>query len=258
MEEMIKQWTTVAETDVDGYGYGYDVDGDGDGSGYNSSNGFSDGSGYGCGYGVSDCASGWGYGCGTGCGDGDYGYGYGCGTGCGDGGYGYGCGTGCGDGGSGVGSGYGIKSFCGETVYIIDGIQSIVKRIKGNLAKGYILNSDFTKTTCYVVKSDGCFAHGETLKKAREALQSKIFERMDIDETISEFRKKFKPGVKYPGEDYFVWHHYLTGSCEMGRRSFVNDRGIDLADTFTPEEFIEICKDAYGGEIIRQLKERYK
>ena len=44
----------------------------------------------------------------------------------------------------------------------------------------------------------------------------------------------------------------------MGRRSFVNDRGIDLADTFTPEEFIEICKDAYGGEIIRQLKERYK
>ena len=258
MEEMIKQWTTVAETDVDGYGYGYDVDGDGDGSGYNSSNGFSDGSGYGCGYGVSDCASGWGYGCGTGCGDGDYGYGYGCGTGCGDGGYGYGCGTGCGDGGSGVGSGYGIKSFCGETVYIIDGIQSIVKRIKGNLAKGYILNSDFTKTTCYVVKSDGCFAHGETLKKAREALQIKIFERMDIDETISEFRKKFKPGVKYPGEDYFVWHHYLTGSCEMGRRSFVNDRGIDLADTFTPEEFIEICKDAYGGEIIRQLKERYK
>ena len=81
---------------------------------------------------------------------------------------------------------------------------------------------------------------------------------MDIDETISEFRKKFKPGVKYPGEDFFVWHHYLTGSCEMGRRSFVNDREIDLSDTFTPEEFIEICKDAYGGEIIRQLKERYK
>ena len=234
MEEMIKQWTTVAETDGDGSGSGYG----GYGYGYGGSgSGYGDGSGYGWGYGVSDCASGWGYGCGTGCGDGGTGYGYG---------------------GSGVGSGYGIKSFCGETVYIIDGIQSIVKRIKGNLAKGYILNSDFTKTTCYVVKSDGCFAHGETLKKAREALQSKIFERMDIDETISEFRKKFKPGVKYPGEDYFVWHHYLTGSCEMGRRSFVNDRGIDLADTFTPEEFIEICKDAYGGEIIRQLKERYK
>lgn len=236
MEEMIKQWTTVAETDGDGSGVGSGYGGYGYGYG-SSGSGYGDGSGYGWGYGVSDCASGWGYGCGTGCGDGGTGYGYG---------------------GSGVGSGYGIKSFCGETVYIIDGIQSIVKRIKGNLAKGYILNSDFTKTTCYVVKSDGCFAHGETLKKAREALQNKLFERMDKDETISEFRKKFKPGVKYPGEDYFVWHHYLTGSCEMGRRSFVNDRGIDLADTFTPEEFIEICKDAYGGEIIRQLKERYK
>ena len=241
---MMKQWTTVVKTNGCGDGCG---DGDGCGYGsssaynyspdYSSSNGFSDGSGYGWGYGVSDCASGFGYGCGDGCGDGD--------------------GDGSGDG-DGDGCGYGIKSFCGETVYIIDGIQTIVKRIKGNLAKGCILNSDFTKTACYVVKSDGCFAHGETLKKAREALQSKIFERMDIDEKISEFRKKFKPGVKYPGEDFFVWHHYLTGSCEMGRRSFVNDREIDLSDTFTPEEFIEICKDAYGGKIIRQLKERYK
>lgn len=241
MEEMIKQWLTAAKTDVSGYvsGYGY-RDGVGYGHGYSRGYGGDDGYGYGdgcgdgSGFGVADCASGLGYGCGDGCGDGD---------------------DGCGDG---DGDGDGIKSFCGETVYIIDGIQTVVKQIKGNLAKGYILNSDFTKTACYVVKSDGCFAHGETLKKAREALQDKLFERMDINEKISEFRKKFKPGVKYPGEDYFVWHHYLTGSCEMGRRSFVNDRGIDLADTFTPEEFIEICKDAYGGKIIRRLKERYK
>ena len=239
MEEMIKQWTTVAETDGSGRGCGYGY-GDGFGVGHGDSCGYgsSSGYGYGDGFGVDDCASGLGYGCGDGSGDGSDGYSYGDGYGDGD--------------------GDGIKSYCGETVYIIDRIQTIVKRIKGNLAKGYILNSDFTKTACYVVKSDGCFAHGETLKKACEALQSKIFERMDIDENISEFRKKFKPGVKYPGEDYFVWHHYLTGSCEMGRRSFVNDREIDLSDTFTPEEFIEICKDAYGGKIIRQLKERYK
>ena len=233
MEEIIKQWTTVAETDGNS-------DGSGDGSGY--------GYGYGSGYGYGDdSGDGSGYGSG-------YGYGSSSGDGYGDG-SGYGSVYGFGDG---SGSGDGIKSFCGETVYIIDGIQTIVKRIKGNLAKGYILNSDFTKTTCYVVKSDGCFSHGETLKKAREALQNKLFERMDKDETISEFRKKFKPGVKYPGEDYFVWHHYLTGSCEMGRRSFVNDRDIDLSDKFTPEEFIEICKDAYGGEIIKQLGELYK
>ena len=227
MEEIIKQWTTVAKTDGNS-----DGSGDGSGSGYGYGDGSGGGSGYGSGYGGGDAF-----------GDGS----------------GYGSGVGYGDGsGYGSGVGGGIKSFCGETVYIIDGIQTIVKRIKGNLAKGYILNSDFTKTTCYVVKSDGCFSHGETLKKAREALQNKLFERMDKDETISEFRKKFKPGVKYPGEDYFVWHHYLTGSCEMGRRSFVNDREIDLSDKFTPEEFIEICKDAYGGEIIKQLGEWYK
>lgn len=39
---------------------------------------------------------------------------------------------------------------------------------------------------------------------------------------------------------------------------FIGKKVIVRSDKFTPEEFIEICEDAYGGEIIRQLKERYE
>jgi hypothetical protein len=52
---------------------------------------------------------------------------------------GYGSGSGYG-----YGSGDGIKAFCGENVYQIDGIQTIIRKLKGNIAKGVILNSDLT------------------------------------------------------------------------------------------------------------------
>ena len=40
--------------------------------------------------------------------------------------------------GSGYGDGDGIKAFCGKAVYLIDGIQTIIRKLKGNIAKGVI------------------------------------------------------------------------------------------------------------------------
>jgi len=119
------------------------------------------------------------------------------------------------------------------------------------------VNSDFTLTPCYIVRGNGCFAHGKTRKEAQEALQAKIFENMDTDEAIDKFLATFEKGKKYSGKDFFEWHHYLTGSCQMGRETFVRDQGLNLDDTFTVDEFIELCENSYGGEIIKQLKERY-
>lgn len=70
--------------------------------------------------------------------------------------------------------------------------------------------------------------------------------------------KKIKDGVKYPAREFYDWHHKLTGSCEFGRKSFAQDHGIDLdAGMYTAREFVEITKDAYGGEIVGRLKEYY-
>lgn len=217
---------------------------------------------YSCGYGN-------GYGNGTSCGYGDGTFGScGSGTSIGDGaGYGYshigennssdgiGKGSGFVDG-SGFGDGYddNIKSFDGKDVFLIDGIQTIITAIFGNVAKGYILENDLTLTPCYVAKSGNTFAHGNTLKEAIDALHDKLFDDMPEEDRIAEFFKTHSPGVKYPAKDLFVWHNRLTGSCEAGRMSFARSHGIDLEnDTFTIEEFVSLCKDSYGGETIKKL-----
>lgn len=104
------------------------------------------------------------------------GSGFGCALGEVDG-YGYGCGY---EDSRGYGHGYcydsnysDIKTFNGDTVYKINGLSTIIKQVKNNIAKGFILKGDFTLTPCYIVKGDNSkFAHGETIPKAFENLQS--------------------------------------------------------------------------------------
>ena len=198
--------------------------------------------------------SGYGYGYGSGDGYGD-GYGYGSGDGYG---YGYGSGDGYGDG-YGSGSGDGLKMFNDMRIFKIDGVQTIITHIKGNVAKGFILKNDFTLEACYIVKGNNCFAHGETLRKAQEALEEKLFEDLDVEERISMFIKKFKLGKEYLAKDFYSWHNKLTGSCEMGRKAFAKDHDINLeSDVMTVVEFIDLTKDAFGGSVIRQLAEELK
>lgn len=230
--ENVKEWI---ENNGSGFSYG---DGYGLGSGFSYGFGLGSSDGYGDGYGSSD-----GYSDGYGSGDGR-----GLGSGYGD----------CYGSGYGFGSGYGVEKYNNMPVYLIDGIQTIITHVKENFANGYILNEDFTLIPCFIAKGNGYFAHGKTLREAREALQSKIFEYMDTAKVIEEFAKKFNKGEKYPGTEFFEWHHYLTGSCLIGRESFVKNHGLNLDNLYTVKEFIDICENDYGGEIIKKLKEFYE
>lgn len=213
-----------------GYGFGY-------GDGYGSGSGFVYG--YGTGYGFV-------YGSGSGYGTGN---GHGCGSG-----FGYGSGTGTG---YGTGYGSGIKKYNQSEIHLIDEIQTILTSVCGNLAKGYILKEDLTLSPCFIAKGNGYFAHGETAKEAREALEEKIFSKMDTEEAIDRFLQEFDFDKKYPARDFYIWHNRLTGSCEMGRNYFIAKHGIDLdQDTYTIQEFIDMTKDDYGGEIILKIRER--
>ena len=237
LDEKIKAFLPVSYGD--GYGYGC---GDGSGDGY----------GYGCGDGC-----GYGYGSGDGYGDGSGdGYGDGSGDGRGDG-YGDGSGDGCGDGcgyGDGSGDGYGIKNFNGEAVYKIDGVNTLIRSVRGNTAHGAILNGDLTLTPCYIVKQDNVFAHGKTLREAMEALRDKLFEDMPEDERIDTFLRETDREKAYPTQYFYDWHHRLTGSCDMGRKQFARDHGVDLEHgMMTLTEFLELTKDAYGGDVIRKV-----
>ena len=180
--------------------------------------------------------------------------GYGYGSGYGDG-SGYGSGSGSG---SCYGDGDGLKSLNGQPVDMIDDVPTILTRIIGDAAKGFIVCADFSLAPTFVCKQGNTFAHGETLHKAREALLEKLFDDMPTEERIAAFCEEFKPGVKRPATDFFSWHHRLTGSCEKGRREFARQHDVDLdSDELTPEEFFALTRDSYGGSIIRQTEEAF-
>ena len=207
----------------------------------------------------------------------DYNYGrgigYGNGKGYGDGvgkgreynfGHGYGWGNGCDydcNYGNGNGNSYSdrIKNINGYDVYRVDDIPTIFTHIHGNIAKGYILEQNVILKPCYIVKGNGYFAHGETLRDAQFALEEKILSGMDIRKKIKLFKEKFSDvNKKYLVKDFYQWHHILTGSCEMGRKSFARNHDIDIEnDMMTVKEFISLTEDAYRGKIIKELKENY-
>lgn len=208
-----------------------------------------------------------GYGSGRGSGGG-YGWGFGDGSGRGSGGgngdgsdccYRWGCGDGNGDGyGWGYGDGNGVKDINGNHVYIVDGIQTIIKSVRSNIAQGFVLQSDLTLKPCYIVKERNKFAHGDTLHDAFSALQEKLYDDSTEEERIEAFRKKFPEyDTPYPNRDLFAYHHVLTGSCRMGRESYCKDKGIDLDGSTTVREFIELTKGSYGGDVICKLPEVY-
>ena len=217
------------------------------------------------------------YGNGFGSGDGSSGYGVGYGSGgdsdCGDGsdygrgnvsGYGirYGCGFG-GGGGSDYCNGYGrvdfsrIKSYNGKRVYDIDGVATLIFSVHGNLAKCKTIGEDLTLSDCYVAKNGSFFAHGDTAREAIFALRVKVITNMNVDEKISEFLSTFERGKKYLTIDFYRWHNLLTGSCEYGRQKFAKEHGVDIAGEMTVDEFIALTEDAYGGNVIKKLKDRY-
>ena len=207
------------------------------GYGYGSGNGFGDGSG---------CGSVAGYG---------YGYGFGDGSGCGSvAGYGYGFG----DGSERLDGEGGILSFNKQQVHIIDNVQTILKSVRGDIAKGFIIMSDLTLKPCYVVRNAYCYAHGDTLKEALKALEDKYVLMLPVEVRITEFKDKFSDKTKeYPNKDFYEWHYKLTGSCKTGRDAFCKNNSIDLNSTMTINEFIDLTINSYNGEIINQLKKAY-
>ena len=224
--------------------------GNGSGNGSGSGNGNDSGYGYG-----SSC--GYGYGRGDGSGSG-YGNGSGYGSGCD---YSYGNGSGLYDGegrGYSNGSGGGIKKINGYIVYKVDDLYTIFTSIHGNIAKGFIIEKNTKLIPCYIVKENNKFAHGETLHDAFASLQEKLYDGSTEEERIKAFKTKFPEyDTKYDNRDLFTYHHILTGSCRMGRESFIKSRGISLNGKTTVREFVELTKGAYGGNIIIKLAQEY-
>ena len=234
-----------------GYGsdYGY---GSGDGSGSGCGDGSGSGCGYGDGYGF-DYGYGSGDGSGYGSGSGsDYGYGYGYGDGSGSD-YGYGS-----DYGDGSGDGSTFKIFNGKKVYIIDSIPCTFISIKKNIALIEVIYKDLTTTKTFLAKDQNFFAHGKTAKEAVDAAYKKKISNMDVESKINLFVKTFDFDSVQSNRTFFDWHYTLTGSCELGRELFVKENAIDLNKSMSTKKFLELTKNAYGGDTIKKIIEIHK
>ena len=227
---------------INGYGCGC---GSGDAYGYVGRYGYGSGYGPGSGYGIGNG------------GGGDYNYrnGFGNSNGSGDGdglGFGYGSEDGSGEGGS--VSVMNIKTFKGHIIDYIDGVPTIITNIHNNVASGFIIGFDMTLIPCYVAKAGNSFAHGKTLKNAVEDAEAKEMGEMPIEERIEKFIEVFGSlDSEHMGEEFYDWHHILTGSCRMGRDKFCKENGIDLTKKYSVRYFLNITKNSYGGDIIKHI-----
>lgn len=213
------------------------------------------------GYGTSlGCGSGYGSGCGSGESDGSS-YSYDCYNG-GNGscsGNGFGFGDGCD---SGCDCGYGsgdIKALNGNIVDYVDSLPTIIIQVKGNFAKGYVVNEvRLTLESCYIAKVGNSFAHGKTLKEAVADAKAKEMERLPIEERIEKFKEVFGSlDSEHTGKKFYDWHHILTGSCRMGRDEFCKIHKIDLEKKYTVRYFLDITKNSYGSDIIELVCNAY-
>lgn len=216
---------------------------------------------------VDECLNDKGFGRGNDYSDGDN-YGNGAGFGKGHG-YGDECGNGFGRGrcyvcfsefSNGYGHGYGdntsIEVVNGVVVHTIDGIATLIESVHGNFAKGYILKDNLTTNPCYIAKCGNYFAHGETLEDAFHYAREKYEDNLPIKERIARFNEQYPDrNKKVPANELFNWHHTLTGSCLIGRKHFCKERRIDYENgEYSVNEFIQLTKNAYNGDIIRQLE----
>lgn len=119
------------------------------------------------------------------------------------------------------------------------------------------MRADLTLEPCYVFKQDNIFAHGGTLREAHTALMDKLLEKMPIEDRVAAFVDAHQAEKSYSNTDFFEWHHRLTGSCKAGREAFAADHQVNMGSASTVSEFIALTENAYGGDIIRQLKEFY-
>ena len=216
-----------------------------DGCGYGKGDGFGSGDGDGLGLSYSE---GFGFGLYLGSGDGHI-------NGSGDGsGFSEGDGTEDGNGEGGHVSVMNIKTFNGHIIDYIDGVPTIITNIHNNVASGFIIKFDMTLIPCYVAKAGNYFAHGETLKDAVKDAEAKEMGEMPIEERIEKFIEAFGSlDSEHTGKEFYDWHSILTGSCRMGRDKFCKENGIDLTKKYSVRYFLQITKNSYGGDIIKQI-----
>ena len=122
-----------------------------------------------------------------------------------------------------------------------DGILAEVIHKRGKVQK---LKTEDGKILYLVTDGFGLFAHGETVKKAKEALDFKL---KDVDLTPY---KKMKLTDKVAFKEALNLYHTITRACDIGTKMFVDSLPKkQIKKEYTIQEIIDITKGQYRSDV---------
>jgi hypothetical protein len=125
----------------------------------------------------------------------------------------------------------------GDYIFCDDRFSEVISK-KGNIWK----LKDVNKNNEYYLVTDGNgkYAHGETIKEAKEDLIYKISNRDTSKYKDLDINKKLN--FEYCIEIYRV----ITGACYTGTKNFISSKGIKK-QKFTILEIATLTKGSYGN-----------
>ena len=125
---------------------------------------------------------------------------------------------------------------------VIDGIISvIVNRHKNVLKVKNLGDEDIT----FIVKDGEMYAHGATIKEAKESLLYKISNR-----DTSKYNN-FTLDTKLTKKQAIEMYRVITGACESGTRYFIEHNKIPR--NLTVAKVIEITENQYGNNKLKEF-----
>ena len=113
--------------------------------------------------------------------------------------------------------------------------------------KGSILKVKYRNEVMYAVTNGSSWAHGATIKEAREDLIYKISNR---DKSKYE---NINTDKKYSLKECIEMYRVITGACSMGTKSFVKAQAVGVEDEFTVKELIELTTGQFGATTFKEF-----
>ena len=145
-----------------------------------------------------------------------------------------------------------LLSWKNEKYIMVDGFFSEVICKKGKIYKvkdicsGYI-GGGYDREVFLVTDGKGTYAHGSTIKKAKEDLLFKIDKNKNLDSF-----KSLKLDSKISYKNAIECYRLITGACEYGTKKFIETNNIKNKD-YTIKEIIKITKNQYRNDEFKQF-----
>jgi len=131
----------------------------------------------------------------------------------------------------------------GKYIKVDDIFTEVIKK-RGNVYKVKKLNTE--KTFYVVTDGAGKYAHGYTVREAKDDLMYKILNRNKSDYEGLAIKSEITHS------DAIMCYRVITGACSFGTKDFVNNR-LNQKPKYTIAEIIKLTKGEYNNNVFAKF-----